>query len=79
MKIVGHGRLSNSVLFDRFSQIWRTLGLQVTFRSARGLGGPIPPFVHAFIGGCYVRFSMLNLPLINDVRSKIVGHEGGSL
>jgi hypothetical protein len=39
-----------------------------------GLGGPIP----SFIGGCYVRFSMVDLPLF-DVRSKIVGCGDGSL
>jgi len=35
LEIVGHGHLSESAVFDRFSHIWRTLGLQVTFQSAR--------------------------------------------
>ena len=44
LKIVGHGHLSKSAVFDRFSHIWRALGLQVLyiFQSARGLGGPFP-------------------------------------
>jgi hypothetical protein len=42
------------------------------FQSARGLGGPIP----RFIGGAYVRFSMVDVSLF-DVMSKIVGHGGG--
>ena len=40
-EIVGHGHLSKSAVFDRFSHIWRTLGLQAIFQRARGLGGPI--------------------------------------
>jgi hypothetical protein len=71
LEIVGRGRLSKSAVFDRFSHISRTLGLQVQSQSARGLEGPIS----TIIGGAYVRFSMVDLPLF-DVRSKIVGHEG---
>jgi hypothetical protein len=68
-KIVVHGHLSKSAVFDRFSQRRGALGLQGIFQSARGLGGPVP----CFIGGRYVRFSMADLPLL-DVMTKIVGH-----
>ena len=72
-EIVDHGHLSKLAVFDRFSHIWRALGLRVLFQSARSLGGPIP---HV-IGGWYVQFLMVDVPLF-DVRSKMFGH-GGSL
>ena len=50
------------------------LGLQAIFQSERGLGRPIPYFI--YIGGCYVQFSMADLPLF-DVMSKIVCHGSG--